>query len=272
MNHRTLLRIAFAGMVIAAVLPGRPVHAAPLSGLDIVRMATDANGGQGWKRPQTLYLEGRMTMYSGGAADEQTQVDRYRMWRRFPDQSTAAHSANGKVRFDARSGDQVIFQIAYDGANTYNQDGLLEKNTAAAQWSAAFGFGIIRFADQPGFTVSRLADDQVTGDPCYFIKVTDATGSETIFGIDKGSLAVRLVGFDTPRGWHHRIYSEFAWHNSPKFRQPQRVRLFYDGRKTNDIFWHTFRVNGPVNDAVFVIDPAKADDEWLSQAAEATDP
>ncbi len=268
MNRGALLRSAIAGMMMAAFLPLTPASAESLSGLDIVRMATAANGGQGWKRPQTLYLEGRMTMYSGGAADAQTQVDRYRMWRRFPAESNAAHAANGKVRFDARSGDEVIFQIAYDGADTYNQDGLLEKNSAAAQWSAAFGFGIIRFADQPGFTVTRLADDQVTGDPCYFIKVTDAAGSDTIFGIDKGSLAVRLVGFDTPRGWHHRIYSEFAWHGSPKFRQPQRVRLFYDGRKTNDIFWHTFRVNGPIDDAVFVIDPANADDERLSQAAE----
>ncbi|MFK7956534.1 MAG: hypothetical protein AB8B96_10585 [Lysobacterales bacterium] len=228
---------------------------APLSGLEIVKAATAANGGDAWRRPQTLFLEGRMTMYSGGGIDQQTQVDTYRMWRKFPAKPGAAHAANGKVAFDARSDGDVVFQISWDGSHTYNQNGRVEKSSADAQWSAAFGFGIIRFADQPGFSVSRLADDQIEGHPCYMVKVTDAGGSETLFGIDQNSLAVRMVGFDTPRGWHHRIYSAFAWHSAPKFRQPQRVRLFYDGRKTNDIFWHTFRVNGPLDDGVFALNP-----------------
>ncbi len=241
------MSLLLAGSITAA--------APPQSGLEIVQAATAANGGASWQRPRTLYLEGRMTMFDGGAIDRQTQVDYYRMWRRFPARPGAAHAANGKVAFDARSGDQVVFQIAWDGNNTYNQDGLVGETAGAAQWSAAFGFGIIRFADQPGFTVTRLADDQVDGHPCYVVKVTDATGTDTLFGIDQDNLAVRMVGFDTPRGWHHRVYSEFAWHRQPDFRQPQRVRLYYDGRKTNEIYWHTFQVNGPLDDGVFVINP-----------------
>ncbi len=252
---RLLFLIHFmSGLGLLLLLPGLSVSA-PLSGLEIVQAATEANGGYNWRRPQTLFLQGRMTMYDGGAIDQQTQVDDYRMWRRFPAKPGAAHAANGKVAFDARSAGKVVFQIAWDGSHTYNQSGRVEKSSADAQWSAAFGFGIIRFADQPGFSVTRLADDQVEGQPCYVVKVTDPGGSDTLFGIDKGSLAVRMVGFDTPRGWHHRIYSAFAWHQDPPFRQPQRVRLFYDGRKTNDIFWHTFSVNGPVDDGVFALHP-----------------
>ncbi|MEM9529384.1 MAG: hypothetical protein AAGA23_00555 [Pseudomonadota bacterium] len=244
-------------LCLALLLAAAPLPAVRAqTGLDIVNMATEAAGGHGWKRPQTLYFEGRMTLYPEGDPAKKTLVDRYRMWRRFPAVSEAAHRANGKVRFDARSSNEVVFQIAFDGEKTYNEAGLVEDAVATTQWSAAFGFGIIRFADSPGFSVRRLADDQVEGYPCYFVEITDAAGGSTIFGIDRDSYAVRQVGFATPRGWHERIYSAFAWHENPRFRQPQRVRLYYDGRLTNDIFWHTFKINGPVDDQIFVIDPA----------------
>ena len=69
----------------------------------------------------------------------------------------------------------------------------------------------------------------------------------------KKTYAIRYVGFDTERGWHHRTYSDFAWHENPRFRQPRHVKLFYDGRKTNDILWPVFKVNAPIDDDVFVI-------------------
>lgn len=228
---------------------------AELSGLQIVRNAQQAAGGEAWLRPQTLMLEGTMRMYRNGEADALTWVDDYRMWRIFPAASESAHSANGKVRFDARSGGSTVFQVAWDGRHSYDQNGRIESGQADRQWSSAFGFGIIRFADQPGFTVERLVNDQVEGHTCHFVRVTDPSGSETVFAIDAGNWAIRKVGFDTPRGWHERIYSEFAWNTAPRFRQALRVRLYYDGRKTNDISWHRFTINQPIDPSLFRIAP-----------------
>ncbi|MEM8986230.1 MAG: hypothetical protein AAGC95_05850 [Pseudomonadota bacterium] len=226
-----------------------------LTGGEIVARATEAAGGAAWKRPKTLYFEGDMRMYADGLFSEETHVDRYVMRRILPTQSDDAHAANGMVRFDAYAKGEIVFQISFDGVDTYDRNGRVDDAVATEQWSAAFGFGIIRFADGEGFSVDRLADDQVEGRACYIVQVTDPAGKETIFGIDKEGYEIRMVGFDTPRGWHHRVYSDFDWHENPRFRQPTRVRLYYDGRKTNDIRWPVFRVNVPLDPKDFVISP-----------------
>ncbi len=226
------------------------------SALSIIERATQANG-SAWKRPQTLMLEGRATVYENGLLEKEQTLTPYRMYRVFPTASNAAHSANGKVRFDGYQDGNLIFAISYDGRDSYTQNGVLERNAAAKTWSAAFGFGIIRFADQDGFRVERLADDQVEGNPCYVVRVIDPEGTTTVFAIDRDGLEVRRVGFATPRGWHERIYSDFYWHRQPDFRQPGRVRLYYDGVLTRDILWTKVAVNQPIDDALFQISAAK---------------
>ena len=62
-------------------------------------------------------------------------------------------------------------------------------------------------------------------------------------------------GDRSTHGWHHRIYSDFEWHEEPRFRQPTRVRLYYNGIKTNDIHWQRFAVDQPIADQVFVLAP-----------------
>ncbi|MEM7483472.1 MAG: hypothetical protein AAF481_20120 [Acidobacteriota bacterium] len=204
-----------------------------------------------------MRLSGTATLYEQGKSDQVTLADRYDMWRVFPRASAEAHRANGKVRFDAFAGDRAIFQISYDGEHTYDQNGRVPPEKAQRDWSAAFGFGIFRFALDEGFTVERLADDQIEGHECYFVRVTDPADSQTLFAVDRQDFSIRMVGFETPRGWHHRLYSEFAWHESPRFRQPTRVRLYYDGVKTNDIRWQRFTVDEPIDDEVFVLAPTE---------------
>lgn len=243
-------KVIFVLIVVMALMSGKVTEPA-LTGYDIIELATEAAGGEDWKRPRTLQLSGSMTIYPEGRLDGAVQVDDYRMWRKFPAANDKAHQANGKVRFDAKAGGSTVFQISYDGKSTYNQNGLVEAESAGEQWAANFGFGIIRFADD--LQVVRMADDLVEGHSCYFIQVIDEEGKGTLFGIDKESYAIRYVGFDTPKGWHHRTYSDFAFHNNPRFRQARRVKLFYDGRKTNDILWPGFIVNEPLDDALFVL-------------------
>lgn len=224
-----------------------------LDGAEIVARAVEAAGGDAWQHPRTLYLEGEMWLYRDGLLEAETHADDYRMWRAFPEASEAAHAASGKLRLEARSGDELVFLASFDGRHTYDRHGRVEDERAAEQWSSAFGFGILRYADRKGFRVLRLADDQVAGYPSHFIEVIDPAGGRTVFGIDRESYAIRKVGFATPRGWHERVYSGFEWHEDPPFRQPGRVRLYYDGRKTNEVRWHDYRVNAPIADEIFIL-------------------
>lgn len=223
-----------------------------LTAPEIVERAMEAAGGANWVRPKTLQLSGHATFYEQGRADQVTYLDRYQMWRVFPSENQSAHQANGKVRFDAFRGEKMYFQIAFDGQNShadYSPEAASQRESA--RWENSFGFGILRFSRDPNFTLQRMADDQVEGHPCYFVRVIDPKKSVTDFGIDRKDYAIRYVGFQTPRGFHHRLYSEFKWHKNPRFRQPTRVRLYYDGVKWTDITWEKFTVNAPVGDEVF---------------------
>lgn len=230
-------------------------QAQELRALAIVERAVQEAGGENWARPQTLQLQGQATFYAQGQAGKKLVVNNYHMWRIYPTENQAAHTANGKVRFDAFMPDgKLFFQIAFDGQKSYSQFGPeAEGEREAAKWENAFGFGILRFARDPAFTLIRLADDQIEGRLCYFVRVVDPKQNVTDFGIDQKDFAIRSVAFKTPRGFHQRIYSNFKWHKNPRFRQPTRVRLYYDGAKWTDINWQEFYVNAPIDDAVFVL-------------------
>ena len=91
------------------------------------------------------------------------------------------------------------------------------------------------------------------------MRVTDPGGANTLFWIDQVDHSVRKVGFDTPRGWHERIYSELymvqtAQAEGGRFQQPGRVRLYYDGALVSDIRWTGAVVDAPIADGVFVLD------------------
>jgi hypothetical protein len=232
---------------------------AALAVRQIVERAIESAGGEAWLRPRTLMLSGRATFYFQGVDSHATTLATYRMWRVFPHISSEAHKANGKVRFDAFKDAQATeryFQLVFDGKNTlqyYSPEA--EPQREASVWENNFGFGILRFATtDTAFRLVRLADDYVEGRECFFIRVIDAKGGLTDFGIDKADYRIRSVGFKTPRGFHQRIYSDFQWHENPRFVQPTRVRLYYDGVKWTDIRWEQFRVNAPIDDAIFSTD------------------
>ena len=247
------LSLASSATAADATTPGQP------DARQIVALAHAAAGGDSWKRPQTLHLTGSATLYNDGTAASKAEVPQYEMWRVFPAWNQAAHGANGKFRLDARKGDATVFQISYDGQDTWNDKGKVEQATASREWSENFGFGIIRFALDEGFSLTRMADDQVEGRPAWTVRVTDPGGANTLFWIDQVDHSVRKVGFDTPRGWHERIYSELymvqtAQAEGGRFQQPGRVRLYYDGALVSDIRWTGAVVDAPIADGVFVLD------------------
>jgi hypothetical protein len=243
-------------LVLLLALAQAPARSETLDARAIVERAHAAAGGDAWKRPRTLHLVGRAVLYRDGLWSQRTEADHYEMWRVFPAWNDAAHGASGKVRIDARAGDRVLFQQAFDGVDTWNQDGRVAQAQASREWSENFGFGIIRFALDEGFQLTRHPDDQVEGHATHVVGVRDPSGGDTRFWIDAADYSIRQVGFDTPRGWHTRIYSGFEFHREPRFQQPTRVRLYYDGVLSNDITWVRYAVNAPIDDAVFA--PAAA--------------
>ena len=219
----------------------------------IVERATAAAGGETWRRPRTLFLEGYAVFYGPGGVPLVNQ--RHAMWRVFPEFKPDAHGADGKVRIESWRDGQLVTFTTFDGTRTYNRDGPMPPSEADRQWAENFGFGVIRFALDPGYALTRLPDDLVDGQPVYRVEVTDPGGARTQFGIGVSDYAVRSVGFVTPRGWHERIYSDFYRLPGISWTQPGRIRLLYNGVKQNEIIWQRFRLNEPMEDALFNTPP-----------------
>lgn len=214
-----------------------------LTGAEIVRRAHAAAGGATWLRPGSLTLIGRGTFFPGGVEAARLQIPDYRMWRVFPRQSTDAHAANGMVRIEAKRADGSPFiRVAFDGVDTYDADGKVEGAAAGREWSENFGFGIVRYALDPGFTIDRLPDDEIEGRAAHVVRVNDPSGGKTLFGITRDDHQIVWLGFSTPRGWHERRYSRFYRKPGVDFVQPGLVRLYYDGVQQNAIEWTDYRI------------------------------
>ena len=241
--------LALLALFIAAPLAAHDLDNP--DGAQILAAARDAQGGDGWANAETLILEGRAVFYGTNGPEPTSIADDYRMWRIFDPDRQAAHGAEGMVRITAKSGDTILFEVGFDGETTWNERGIVPKLQADAFWASNFGFGIIRHADKPGFFAIRLADDQRMGHALYMVELTDPEGGKTLFGIDRRSHAIRYLGFATERGWHERLYDDFERLTNPDWLQARHVTLYYDGRKSNEVFWQFTRVNQPVDPTLF---------------------
>ena len=249
--------LALLGMFI---VPTAASHDVPLNGDQILALAREAAGGDGWAHASSLELSGTAIFYGNAGSIPRSRSDNYRMWRVFDRNRKSAHGPDGKVRIIAKSGSKVLFEVGFDGKITWTDKGIVPKAEADKYWSNSFGFGIVRQAGKPGFVATRLPDDNVDGHSVYMVELTDSEGGKTLFGVDQQTHAIRKVGFRTPRGWHERTYDDFVELKNPRWLQAQHVTLYYDGRKSNEVFWHEIKVNKPIGESVFRVpafDPAR---------------
>jgi hypothetical protein len=230
-----------------------PVYAAdPLDGKAILARATQAAGGDAWANAKTLILRGRAVFWGKAGAAPTSAPDSYIMHRAFDPNRVAAHGAEGKLRIEVSDKGKQLWVVGYDGATTWTDKGVVPKEEADRMWASNFGFGIIRHALKPGFLSERLADGNVDGHPTFTVRLTDPSGTESLFGIDTKSYAIRMVGFFTPRGWHVRTYDNFFRPKSmPNWLQAGKVTLTYNGVKQNEIHWKAVDIDVPINDALF---------------------
>lgn len=242
-----LLLPGFLMLLPATVVAARDTP----DGTTILARAAEAHGGDGWANARTLVLSGRAVFWGATGATPRSTADDYRMWRVFDPGRTAAHSAEGKVRIVSKSKGVQQFTVGFDGNTTWNERGVIPKAEAAVFWASNFGFGIIRRAANVGFKAERVADDIIGPHALYQVRLTDPTGSVTLFGIDRRSSAIRTMGFMTPKGWHVRTYDDFVTLKNPRWLQARAVTLYYNGVKANTVYWTRTVVNGPVDDTLF---------------------
>jgi uncharacterized protein (DUF1330 family) len=242
---------AAAVSVEQAATPAQAGTEATMDARTILQRAVDTAGGEAWLNPRTLAMRGRATFYGPDGAAPRSTSDDYRMWRVFNPDRAVSHGADGMVRIRARSGERTLFEVGYDGRTTWNERGVVPQAEADAFWAANFGFGIIRQASRPGFTLARVPDTEVEGHPVFKLRLTGPDGQQTLFGIDKTSYAIRSMEFATPRGWHMRTYGDFVELQNPRWQQARKVTLYYNGVKQNEVFWTDVQVNAPVDPALF---------------------
>lgn len=238
-------------LVLQAAAPQTPSPTF-LSARAIVERAHEAAGGAAWRRAVTNVMRGNATLFRNGNIDESVHADEYVMYRVYPHEVGAAHQGTGQFRLDARVGGKVLFQTSFDGERSYDQNGPVPPDRARSDEANAFGYSAIRFALEPNFKLERLADDDVEGVACYFVKVTDPSGAWTVFGIDQKEALVRYAAWQAPKGFHHRIYT--SYYKLPSgFMQPGRVRLYYNGAKEVDIQWTSATIGEPIPPDTFVL-------------------
>lgn len=224
----------------------------PLDGRAVLAKAFAAAGGEAWANARTLVLKGRAVFWGKSGAEPSSAPDSYVMFREFDPARVAAHGAEGKLRIIVSDKGKPVWTVGFDGETTWTDKGVAPKAEADAMWASNFGFGIIRHAMKPGFKAERLADGNVDGFASYMVRLTDPTGTESLFGIDQQSHAIRMVGFATPRGWHVRTYSDFfSPVSKPEWLQAGKVTLYYNGVKQNEIWWESVEVDGVIDPAVF---------------------
>jgi hypothetical protein len=249
------MRVIAALITAVSVLLAGPAWAGDMTAREVVARAHEAAGGAEWVDPRTLYMEGHGLFWRSG--HEPVRYEPYRMWRVYPEGKDAAHVADGRVRIDAFLDGALVFQIAFDGQDTFNQHGRMDGAEASEEWANNFGFGAIRYALDEGYSLERLADDYVDGRPVRNVRVTDPKGGETLFSIASDDFQILKVAFATPRGWHERIYSDFYSNPAERWVQPGRVRLFYDGVKANETIWTAHSLNQEMDEALFRPGPAE---------------
>ena len=248
---KTLFLVAALALAASDPLPGLYPAAPELTSEAILARVFEAAGGETWRRPESLVLKGRAVMYRGGAA---VDYERYEMLRIYDWEKRDAHAADGKVRIEYWKDGKSAFVLSFDGERTYDANGPVADQSANAQWASNFGFGAIRHALDEGWTSVRLPDDMMEGRAVHMIELKDPSGGVTRFGVDAATYDVVYAGFDTPRGWHERRYSNFFRKPGLSWSQPARVRLYYDGVKQNEVIWTDFDVNVEIDKARFVVE------------------
>lgn len=221
-----------------------------LTAKEIMQRAHKKAGGSFWQKPKSLTLKGHAVFYKDSLISKH---EIHNMWRIFNNTKEDAHIANGKVRIESFKNKTPVFIVTFDGKNTYDLNGKQNESNGDIRWASSFGYGAIRHAFDDGYKLQLMTEDTIKNKIAYTIKVIDINKGETFFGIDKENFTIVKVAFQTPRGWHHREYSEFFSKDKYSWLQSGRVELFYNDILSNEVYWDDFEVNEILSDNLFIL-------------------
>ena len=240
-------------LAVAATMTAAGAQAADTpTARKIVERAFAAAGGDAWRYPGTIHLIGRYYDFKGGVAP--VIYEPYELYRVQPRDHPRGHVADGKIRVSSYKDGKPNLQIAFDGEKTYDMNGPTGEGADAPFWRLTMGFGMIRFALDPGYRIDRLPDEAVDGKDAWTVKVTDTVGEFTLVSVRKADNRIVRIVFATPRGLHDRIFSDFFTKPGVKWVQPGRVRSMINGVKEAEFTYSDFEIGKPMKDALFVIE------------------
>ncbi len=248
-------RIVFAWcLMLTAAGSSAPAFADKAENPDartIIERAYVAAGGDAYRYPKSIYLIGSYLDFKDRL--EPIVYTPYELFRIQPRDHPNGHLADGKIRVSAYLDGKAALQMAFDGANTYDRSGPTGQGADAPFWRLTMGFGMIRFALDPGYVVARVPDDLVDGAPSYTVQVTDPGGQSALFSIRIKDAHIVKIVFATPRGLHERVFSNFFTKPGVKWVQPGRVRSMINGIKEAEFLYTDFVIGRDLADDLFVI-------------------
>jgi hypothetical protein len=249
-----MLRPLLRFFALLAALVSTPLFASPdsLTARQIMERAFESAGGDSWRYPGTIHLIGKY--YDCKAGIEPVLYEPYELYRVQPRDHPRGRVADGKIRVSSYKDGKPNLQIAFDGAKTYDMNGPTGEGADAPFWRLTMGFGMLRFALDPAYTIVRLPDDEVDGQKTHTLKVTDAVGEHIVAGVRKSDARVVRITFPTPRGLHDRIFSDFFTKPGVKWVQPGRVRSYINGIKEAEFTYSDFNIGNSMADRLFVIE------------------
>jgi hypothetical protein len=235
----------------AQLAPATKTDEQTLTARAIVERTFAATGGDAWRYPGTIWLKGRYLDFKAGVVP--VVYEPYELYRVQPRDHPQGNLADGKIRVSAYLKGKAVMQVAFDGARTYDMNGPTGEGADAPIWRLTMGFGMIRFALDPGHTLVRLPDDPVDGIEAYTVRLTDPSGQSAVFSISKAEARIIKIAFPTPRGLHERYFSDFFTKPGVNWLQPGRVRSHINGVKEAEFLYDDFRIGAPMADTKFVI-------------------
>lgn len=216
----------------ANTIPPPPPITANSTPIELARAALAAQGGDKFKNLKSLWLTGSVDLYAPNSSQS------------IPGKFSLV-TAGEKVRLDVNAQPVASFKQIYDGQQSYSSMPGVQMPPASR-----FGLPVLAKYDQPGYTVSALADKK----KLRGFRIADAEGNTTDYYIDPTT--ARVMQYLIPYhgftfGTEHSKFKEYDGVLVP-INFTQRLEMtagaFFAEYKVKDV-----KLNQPIGDDVFAI-------------------
>lgn len=215
----------------ASAAPAAPVITANSTPVELARAALAAQGGDKFKNVKNIWIQGDVNLYAPNSS--------------FPQPGKfSLVTAGAKMRLDVDS-PAFKFKQIFDGQQSYSSMPGVQTPPADK-----FGLFVLTKYDQPGYTVSALANEK----KLRAFRIVDPDGNTTDFFIDP--VNARVIKYVSP----YMGYT-FGTENS-KFKEIEGVLIPFSFTQRLEMSMGAFfaeykvkdaKINQPLNDDVFVI-------------------